>query len=69
MKRKVNLSCVSCQKFPLNRDEVGASRKLIGMDTEQFYCIDCLAAYLEVTSEDIEDKIQMYKEDGCTLFN
>lgn len=27
-----------------------------------------LAAYLEVTPEDIQDKIQMFKEDGCELF-
>ena len=68
VKRVLQVSCSSCGKYPLAKDEVGASKKLLGTDTEQLYCIDCLAAYLEVTPEDIQDKIQMFKEDGCTLF-
>ena len=68
VKRVLQVSCSSCGKYPLAKDEVGASKKLLGTDTEQMYCIDCLAAYLEVTPEDIQDKIQMFKEDGCTLF-
>ena len=68
MKRKKQIACCSCSKYPLEKDEVGASKKLIGMDSEQCYCIECLAAYLEVTPEDIQDKIEMFKEDGCTLF-
>lgn len=68
MRSKKNYSCSSCRKTPLSKDEVGASKKLLGLDTDQFYCIDCLAAYLEVTPEDIQDKIQMFKEDGCELF-
>ena len=54
--------------MPLTKDEIGASKKLLGLDTPELYCIDCLAAYLEATPEDIQDKIQMFKEDGCELF-
>lgn len=68
MRPKKTYACTSCRKFPLTKDEVGASKKLLGMDTSELYCIDCLAAYLEVTPEDIQDKIQMFKEDGCELF-
>lgn len=68
MRSKKIYSCSSCRKTPLSKDEVGVSKKLLGLDTDQFYCIDCLAAYLEVTPEDIQDKIQMFKEDGCELF-
>ncbi len=68
MKGKKILECTSCRKTPLTKDEVGASKKLLGIDTPELYCIDCLAAYLEVTPEDIQDKIQMFKEDGCVLF-
>lgn len=68
MKTKKQYECTSCRKIPLTKDEVGASKKLLGMDTCELYCIDCLAAYLEVTPEDIEDKIRMFKEDGCELF-
>ena len=68
MKRQKIYECSSCRKSQLSKDEVGASKKLLGLNTEQLYCIDCLAAYLEVTPEDIADKIQMFKEDGCELF-
>ena len=68
MKTKKQYECSSCRKMPLTKDEIGASKKLLGIDTPELYCIDCLAAYLEVTPEDIQDKIQMFKEDGCELF-
>ena len=65
---KAKKQCTSCRKMPLAKDEIGASKKLLGVDTPELYCINCLAAYLEVTPEDIQDKIQMFKEDGCELF-
>lgn len=68
MLSKKEFSCTSCWKKPLTKDELGASKKLLGTDTKELYCIDCLAAYLEVSPEDIQDKIQMFKEDGCELF-
>lgn len=68
MRAKKQYACTSCRKLPLAIDEIGASKKLLGINTQELYCIGCLAAYLEVTPEDIEDKIQMFKEDGCELF-
>lgn len=68
MKVKKVYTCTSCRKMPLSKDEVGASKKLLGLDTSELYCIDCLSAYLEVTPEDIQDKIELFKEDGCELF-
>lgn len=68
MKDRKEYACTSCRKIPLTKDEMGASKKLLGVDTNQLYCIDCLSAYLEVTPEDILEKIQMFKEDGCELF-
>ncbi len=68
MRSKKQYACASCRKAPLTKDEIGASKKLLGPDTQELYCIVCLAAYLEVTPEDIQDKIQMFKEDGCELF-
>lgn len=60
--------CVSCGKTGLVRNEIGINKKLLGEDVEKFYCLDCLAEYLEVTSQDILDKIEEFKEDGCKLF-
>lgn len=55
-------------KTGLVRNEIGINKKLLGEDIEKFYCLDCLAEYLEVTPQDILDKIEEFKEDGCKLF-
>jgi len=60
--------CVACGKTPLEKNEVGINKKLLGEQTNDFYCIDCLAEYLEVTVQDILDKIEEFKAEGCKLF-
>lgn len=59
--------CVECGK-KLNKDERGLCKKLLGADTDEFYCITCLSTYLECEIDDLEIKIQEFKEQGCTLF-
>ena len=61
-------NCVSCGKENLYKDEIAITRKLVGEDTTEFYCLNCLAAYLDVTGEDILDKIKEFKKQGCKLF-
>lgn len=55
-------------KNPLSKDEIGINIKLMG-NTENVYCIECLADVLDVTPQDIIDKIEEFKEEGCTLFH
>ena len=64
--KKVN--CVACGKVGLSRIEIAINKKLLGDNGGNFYCLDCLAEYLEVTPQDILDKIEEFKEEGCTLF-
>lgn len=67
--KKVKASpCISCGKKDLSKDEIGINLKLIGEDTQNFYCLDCLASVLDVSIQDISDKIEEFKEEGCTLF-
>ena len=61
--------CVSCGRPNLSRNEEGINKKLLGEATDTFYCLDCLAEYLEVTPQDILDKIEEFKEEGCELFD
>lgn len=61
-------TCYVCGKSPLSKDEIGLTKKLISKDTNIFYCLNCLADYFEVTSEELENKIEEFKEEGCTLF-
>lgn len=66
---KNNQKCISCCKQPLTKNEIGICKKLIGEDTKNYYCLDCLAVYLDVNVQDILDKIEEFKEEGCKLFN
>ncbi|MBD5142976.1 MAG: hypothetical protein HDT22_05105 [Ruminococcus sp.] len=68
MKNVKNQKCISCGKTDLSKDEIGINKKLISEDAENFYCLDCLADILEVSVQDILDKIEEFKEEGCTLF-
>ena len=61
-------NCVMCGKDRLNKDTIGINKKLLGEDIENFYCMDCLAEYLGCTVNELLDKIEEFKEEGCKLF-
>ena len=60
--------CISCGKSDLDKDTIGINKKLLGEKIDNFYCMDCLADYLECDVQDIFDKIEEFKEEGCKLF-
>ncbi len=60
--------CLACGKKPLNKDTIGINKKLLGKRILDFYCMDCLADYLGCTVEDLLEKIEEFKEEGCDLF-
>lgn len=60
--------CYVCGKNPLTKDEIGLTKKLINKKTTSFYCLSCLAEYLEVTEEELLAKVEEFKNEGCTLF-
>ena len=60
--------CYICNKTPLTKDEIGLTKKLIDRNAKTFYCLPCLAEYLEVTEEELLAKIEEFKDEGCTLF-
>lgn len=61
-------SCICCEKSDLKKNEISINKKLLGEHIEIFYCIDCLADYLGATVEEINAKIEEFKEEGCKLF-
>ena len=63
-----NVRCISCGREQLSKNEIGINKKLLGENVETLYCLDCLAEYLDVSTQDILDKIEEFKEEGCTLF-
>ena len=52
----------------MSKNEIGLTKKLLDADSRQFYCIDCLAEYLEIDVEFLLAKLEEFKEQGCTLF-
>ncbi len=60
-------TCCECSR-PLTKEEVALTQKLTDVDTDLFYCLDCLADYIGCTTADLQVKISEFKEQGCTLF-
>lgn len=63
------IDCVICGKRDLIKDEIGINKKLLGEQVENYYCLDCLADYLECTVDELLEKIEEFKEEGCKLFS
>lgn len=60
--------CFNCGKKKISKNEIGLNKKLLQRNAEKFYCLNCLAEYLEVESEFLVEKIEEFKDQGCTLF-
>jgi hypothetical protein len=65
---KNDTKCFACGKERLSKDEVGINKKMLGRGIKQFYCLDCLAEYLEVDTEFLLAKVEEFREQGCVLF-
>lgn len=61
-------SCVICGRQELDRDTIGINQKLLGRKIDNYFCMECLADYLECTVEELQEKIEEFKADGCGLF-
>lgn len=64
MKKKL---CKDCDKV-LIKDEIALNKKIIDPDATEFLCINCMSEMLDCSVEDLEIKIDEFKEQGCTLF-
>ena len=62
------VDCFICGKEKLTFNEVGLNKKLIGKEIKRFHCIKCLAEYLDVSVEELKERIIEFKEAGCILF-
>jgi uncharacterized protein YlaI len=62
------MECIVCGEIDISKNEIGLTKKLLGRTSKSFYCIDCLADYLGVTVDELLDKVEEFKEQGCKLF-
>ena len=63
-----NYECCICFERNLSKNTVGINKKLLGNDINRFYCLNCLSDYLGCEVEELLEKIQEFKNEGCTLF-
>jgi predicted nucleic-acid-binding Zn-ribbon protein len=62
------IKCRLCED-ELDKIAVGLNKKLFGIKLTRFYCMSCLANYLDVTVEELFAKAEEFKEQGCKLFS
>lgn len=62
------INCKACGKSNLDKNTVGINKKLLGTTIDTFYCMECLAEYLDTTVFDLNEKIEEFKDEGCKLF-
>lgn len=63
-----DINCSICGKPHLSKDDKGINMKLRGEKVKDFFCLDCLAENLGCDVQDILDKIEEFKNEGCKLF-
>ena len=59
--------CCRCCR-PLVPDETALTKKMINRGAERFLCLSCLADHFEVSEDALRQKIQEFRDMGCTLF-
>jgi hypothetical protein len=66
---KKQLKCRFCEG-QIDKDTKALNKKLISrnLSDESLVCLKCMAETLECTVEDLCDKIEEFKHDGCKLF-
>lgn len=52
----------------LKKDWIALNKKLVNAELKDFLCLTCLADDFDCSVDDLEIKIQEFKEEGCTLF-
>lgn len=59
--------CCDCGKI-LSKDEVALNKKLISIDVTSFQCLSCMSIDMECEADDLQVKIDEFREQGCSLF-
>lgn len=65
-----NVACIFCGRA-LTRDEQGLNKKILEGDVRRglWRCLSCMAEYLECTEDELSEKIEEFKSEGCKLFS
>ena len=64
---ELNDKCMNCSK-ELTKDEKALYKRICNRGATEYKCIKCCAEYFKVEEKLLHKKIQMFKDQGCTLF-
>jgi len=64
-----DVKCRFCLE-PIDKDTAALNKKLIDrkIPRDKYVCLKCMAATLECSVNDLLDKIEEFKDEGCILF-
>jgi len=62
----IKSTCFTCSAY-LTKDIIALNKKLFSAKIKPT-CLSCLAERLDCTIQDILDKIEQFKNEGCKLF-
>ncbi len=66
----MNYSQPCCKKCgrKLTYDEIGIHKKMINRGAREFFCLTCLANHLGCTEDNLRERIEHFRREGCLLF-
>lgn len=59
--------CFNCDA-ELSKDDIALCKKMLGKKIKQFFCREHLAEVLDTDVDTLTEKVEQFKEEGCTLF-
>lgn len=59
--------CFYCNE-ELLKDDTALCKKMLGKKIRQYFCRKHLAEVLDTDVETLTEKVEQFKEEGCTLF-
>lgn len=70
MKDRTEKKCRYCE-ISLERNAIGLNKKLFEREAKRnlYMCLPCMADYLECSEEDLREKMEEFKREGCKLFS
>lgn len=59
--------CIRCGRKLSDYDKI-AHKKFVNRGADEFMCINCLAKRFDVTPDEIKERLEHFRKQGCTLF-
>lgn len=61
------VNCKKCRRL-LTHDEIALYKRMVSRGASEFLCLTCFSEYFGVSEGILREKIDIFKEAGCSLF-